>query len=541
MKNKIISMDDFNLSNFLTSIGVSESDYSDILSHGMTLKDFVDRIKIIQQGVAIIPIERALVSSDVAKLEDLPTNSLPEKVDYAKFTPSSGAASRMFKVLMETLNSLRVGNSIPEEHVEKLKIFISGLKSSSEKRFAFNDQFETILINKNIPSLDSLAELAEKELISSSLHLPSSLVHLEVLLELFLEEHGSNFSNKPKALIPFHINSEGRGVTPLEEHLLEAINYGNNKIHLTISEEHSEWYNKEIKDILKNNPILEKVEITFSYQDKGTDSPGLNQEGSVFRGTNGIIKFFPAGHGSLIQNLTNTPVAIIRNIDNVPNPKKSRQAVNNTHNLMINSLFNIRTELNSLYQGLASKEINGEQVLSKLTEMTQKYKLNLFMNFDEFTQDDEDTKVLLLKEAINRPFRILGVVRNQGEPGGGPFIVEVDGIKTISIVEKDELRTDAQKDMMKDGDFFNPVDIVFSSLGIDGNPIKDLTHLMDNNRAFVVEKTDKETGNIVTRMEHPGLWNGAMAKVNTVTVELPIETFAPVKEVTDLIAKGQHF
>ncbi|MEI7942087.1 MAG: DUF4301 family protein, partial [Candidatus Riflemargulisbacteria bacterium] len=211
-----------------------------------------------------------------------------------------------------------------------------------------------------------------------------------------------------------------------------------------------------------------------------------------------------------------------------------------SHLKMVGALVFFQVKLKTLLDNLISETISGEDAQKELLQMVKDYKLNLFMDFDKFAKANDNKKISLLMNALNRPFRILGVVKNEGEPGGGPFYVLVDGLPTVSIVEKDELRTSEQVAMMTQGEYFNPVDIAFSSLDIHGEPFQNLTPFVDEGRCFVVEKTDKQTGQMVRRMEHPGLWNGAMGRVNSITVELPIETFGPVKEVNDLITKKQH-
>ncbi len=530
MNQKIVAIDK-ELISFLASIGVEKADLVDIADHGMSLEVFVERLRIIQEGVSIVPVVRPLTKDDVISLNESPEAS-SEGMEISKFTPSSGAASRMFAPLVETLKSLREGNSVPEKHEVFVFNFLMGLQNKSEHKFSFLDELGYLLLEKK--GIDLQALIAE---IDSAQNIEGGI---KTILEYVLEEKGLNYSNKPKALIAFHTDVYGRPVTALEEQMIDAVMYGQSKLHLTISEEHRSWYEEVVADIKSNNNALQDVDIKFSVQETSTDSPGLGVDGKIFRGTDGKVKFFPAGHGSLVNNLLNTPTCMIRNIDNVPNPKASKEAIYNSHQKMAGVLAYFNKNLNKIFQDLSYQRISGDKAESKLLELVNKYKLNLFMNFEEFSAANDNKKIDMLMHTLNRPFRVLGVVKNQGEPGGGPFYVTVDFIPTVSIVEKDELRTQEQVDMMDEGDFFNPVDIAFSAIDIHGEAFSDLTPFVDTGRSFVVEKTDKQSGRTVRRMEHPGLWNGGMGKVNSVTVELPIETFGPVKVVNDLTGKPQH-
>ncbi len=534
MRNKVVANNkDGELLSFLASVGVTESDVADIANHDVSLQEFARIIKIIQNGCSPIQIVRPLKREDVIPLADLPVADIPEGMVYSKFTPSSGAASRMFQVLTETLKSIRENASIPAKHEKNIGIFISGLTVSAEHKFAFLSELRSILAEK---AGVNLADLIEKINIGDS----SKIESLKTVLEYVLEDKGLNYSNKPKALISFHTNSSGRAITALEEQMVEAFTYGQSKLHLTVSEEHMLWYEQAVKEIKQNNTALESVEVSYSFQAKGTDSPGLGKDGKVFRGKDGKIKFFPAGHGSLVNNLKNTPICIIRNIDNVPNPQTSKEETYRAHVRMLGALVFFKEKLNTILEELIDGTKNGDDVEKELLQLISKYKLNLFMDLELFSKANDNQKIGMLIKMLNRPFRILGVVKNEGEPGGGPCKVVVSDIETDSIVEMDEARTPEQKEMMKKGELFNPVDMVLNSLDIQGKPFEDLMPFVDNSRWFVVKKTDKETGEDVWRTERPGLWNGGMGEVNTAPVELPIVTFGPVKEVNNLITNPQH-
>ena len=378
MRNKVIGISkDVEMLSYLASVGVTDADFADISAHDISLQECAKRFKVIQEGVTTIPIIRPLRKEDIISLADLPVLPLTEEITYSKFTPSSGAASRMFQSLAETLKSIRETGTIPVKHEKSIAAFILGLSITSDHQFAFLSELASVLSEKEGAELVDLIEKINSGDVSK-------IESIKTILEFVLEDKGLNYSNKPKALIAFHTNEYGKPVTALEEQMVDAVMYGQSKLHLTVSEEHMSWYEQEVEKIKQEQNALADVEITYSFQAKGSDSPALGEDGKVFRDNKGKIKFFPAGHGSLVDNLKNTPIALIRNIDNVPNPQASKDEVYSAHLKMVGALVFFQVKLKTLLDNLISETISGEDAQKELLQMVKDYKLNLFMDFDKF-------------------------------------------------------------------------------------------------------------------------------------------------------------
>lgn len=290
------------------------------------------------------------------------------------------------------------------------------------------------------------------------------------------------YRNIPKAMVKFH-KYDNEENTPFKEHIIEAINANINNIHFTISKEHEEIFNTAKNSL--NNDIKDKIKIDFSFQKSNTDTLSIYEDGKFVRDNNGNILLRPGGHGSLIENLNDLKgnIVYIRNIDNISyyNYNDSKKNIN------ILYLYKI---LN-----LLSKHLNNPQ----------------------------------------KPIRICAMVKNTGEPGGGPFWVkDNNGNNTLQIIEKSQINLSdkTQKEIFENSTHFNPVDIVCYI------PKKcQLNNYINYDSAFVASKT--YNGKNIKVLERPGLWNGAMSDWTTIFTELPIECFNPVKELNDLL-KTSH-
>lgn len=310
------------------------------------------------------------------------------------------------------------------------------------------------------------------------------------------------YGDLPKGLLLFHRYRNGLR-TPAEEHLVEGALYAATeekdgkvcRIHFTVSHQHLPLFRKHIADRL---PYYQKkygirYEITFSEQLPQTDTLAANPDGTPFRNEDGSLLFRPGGHGALIENLNrlDTEIAFIKNIDNVvPDYRKS-------------------------------STIHYKQVLAGILIEEQRRVFSLLR--DSGLTEEE-------KERLRRPIRVCGVVRNTGEPGGGPFIVrEKDGTESYQILESSQI---ADKGLMARSTHFNPVDLVCSLRDENGKPYH-LPDFIDPETGFISHKS--KDGRELLALELPGLWNGAMAKWNTLFVEVPVSTFNPVKTVNDLL------
>lgn len=314
--------------------------------------------------------------------------------------------------------------------------------------------------------------------------------------------HDMNYGNLPKGLLLFHKYRDGAR-TPALEHLVEGALYaassGVVRLHFTVSHDHLPLFRKHIADNIQRfeKKYGVRYEITFSEQMPSTDTIAANPDGTPFRQEDGSLLFRPGGHGALIENLNrqDADIVFIKNIDNVVPDNRKKDT------------------------------IRYKQVLAGVLVTEQK---RVFERLQDPTISDEERARLM------RPIRVCGVVKNTGEPGGGPFLVrEADGSISYQILESSQIE---DKELMAKATHFNPVDLVCAIRDVDGNPYN-LPDFVDPQTGFISHKS--KDGKDLLALELPGLWNGAMAKWNTIFVQVPISTFNPVKTVNDLL-REQH-
>jgi hypothetical protein len=359
------------------------------------------------------------------------------------------------------------------------------------------------------------------------------------LIENLLSEKGLNYGNLPKGLLAFH-KYNGKTRTPFEEHLVEAAAYcagskGIAKVHFTISPEHKKGFEKLIDNVVPEyqKRFGIKFDISFSKQHKNTDTIAVDLNNKPFKDEDGNLVFRPGGHGALIQNLNelNSDIIFIKNIDNVV-PDKLKHYNNRYKKALAGLMVSIRNKTFEYLEKLNKPEAEKNTQLLKNTE--DFINKELHVHFDKTFTNDVD-KVQFFKTILNRPIRICGMVKNQGEPGGGPFLAKnPDGTVSLQIVEKAQIDTDNPKqvELINKSTHFNPVDIICSTKNFKGQKFDLLQHT-DPNTGFISIKS--KNGKEMKALELPGLWNGAMSNWNTVFVEVPIETFNPVKTVNDLL------
>ncbi|MGI9541749.1 MAG: DUF4301 family protein [Cyclobacteriaceae bacterium] len=426
-----------------------------------------------------------------------------------KFVPASGAASRMFKELFACLNA---PDELPTPAVQQ---FFDQLP-----QFAFYPLLKESFDSQNISLEDSLAN-----------HDYSSI------LEGLLAERGLNYGGLPKGLLAFHqYDREQR--TPVEEHLVEAAHYGKSSegkahLHFTISPQHELLF-KELLD--QSTAAYEKTfnvnfEISFSQQKPTTDTVAVDPENKPFRNPDGSLLFRPGGHGALLENLNeiDADLIFIKNVDNVvPDRLKS---VTYQYKMALGSvLLKFQEKLFAYLEILES----GDH--TKIGEI--EWFLSEDMNVKQpegYAKIDRALKVEYLRSKLNRPIRVCGMVKNEGEPGGGPFWAQnKDGSVSLQIVESSQIdmKDFGQQEIVKNATHFNPVDLVCGVKDFKGNKF-DLLQFRDSDTGFISEKS--KDGKALKAMELPGLWNGAMADWNTLFVEVPLITFNPVKTVNDLL------
>jgi hypothetical protein len=507
-------------------MGFTPLDFAQIQEHGILLQNIQNQLDFFKNGIAkTVLVEPATVSNGILKLSE---NDFQQKADFfdanksnfklVKFVPASGAASRMFKFLSEFLNDFDVENESINAYVNRkkdseLSIFIVGLE-----KFPFFKEVDAKL----------------KEIFPDFDNLESDYKNFNFIKMLLSSEH-FDFANKPKAILPFHKYST-HVATPIEEHLYECAYYsssnGSSNLHFTVSETHQKDF-ENIINAIKGEIEKEtdtKINISFSYQNKKTDAISVDFSNRPFRDASGKLTFRPGGHGALIENLNNldADIIFIKNIDNVI---QNHKEINILYKKV---LAGILIELQQqIFNYLNDIEKNEEVDLSEIIAFAKK---SLNIKFpDGFSKYTLENKISYVQNILDRPIRICGIVKNEGDTGGGPFWVrDSEGTVSLQIVETSQidLANADQARILANATHFNPVDLV-CGLRNHRNQKFDLAQFVDHNSGFIVEKN--KDGAPLKGYELPGLWNGAMAKWITVFVEVPLITFNPVKTVNDLL------
>lgn len=456
-----------------------------------------------------------LTEDDINRYINLWNNRLAEGCKVVKFVPASGAASRMFKNLFEFVSS---GRQTPETDFEKK--FFAGIKN-----FAFYEALNESCIKKHGKDIDAL--MNENH-------------HVEVV-KCLITNDGLDYGSLPKGLLLFH-KTEGTIHTPVEEHLEEGAQYAKDKngivnIHFTVSPEHrgafKELIDARIEGVEKEWGV--KYDISMSEQKSSTDTVAVTMDNVPYR-ENGKLVFRPAGHGALIENLNDidADVVFVKNIDNVV-PRKLRDITVTFKQVIGGVLVEVQNKIAEYAKMLESGKYNMDQVREVIAFMHDV----LCTRYDNTKKLEDSELVVYLLKKLHRPIRVCGVVKNDGEPGGGPYIAyNSDGTSSPQIMESaqfDKNNPDAVA-MIKNGSHFNPVDLVCYVKDVDGTHF-DLKKFVDPDTGLISEKS--KSGVTIKALELPGLWNGSMSDWNTVFVEVPIETFNPVKTVNDLL-RPQH-
>jgi len=411
-----------------------------------------------------------------------------------KFVPASGAATRMFKRLIAfnnepTLKNLHDGDNY------SVKATIDALP-----KFAFFDTLKDSI--KNTENLENISD--------KILHEPL------------------NYAGLPKGLIEFH-KYDGFSRTAFEEQIFEGMAMNNSdkpaKLEFTVSEEHYAMFKSLLDKILQKNKL--NVEVKFSFQEKSTNTVAIYNDGTLVTTDSGELFTRPGGHGSLLQNLNqiDADIIFIKNIDNIVHQDYMSETLPYKKLLggvLIETAENIKSYMQSLE--IDNSEENCNRIADNLEETF----------YTSFTRNENLYDTLV--NFMNRPIRVCGMVKNTGEPGGGPFLVRKDGNISLQIVEKAQinLTDEIQKKHFDNSTHFNPVDLVCYTKNYKGDKFN-LNKFVDSSTCFISEKT--YNGKPIRVLEHPGLWNGSMSDWLTIFVEVPLITFNPVKEVNDLLRK----
>lgn len=428
-----------------------------------------------------------------------------------KMVPASGAASRMFKNLYEFLN----GND-EKPKTDFMKEFFTDIE-----RFAFFPRLNFTTLELYGKSVDSLIREGHYKDVVSALLLPE----------------GMNYGKLPKALLQFH-KVLGTSRTSLEEHLAEGAQYAKGKdgkvhLHFTVSEEHLPLVRIKIEEA---SGILEhkyggEYEITLSVQKPSTDTVAANMDGTPYR-EKGELFFRPGGHGALIENLNDldADAIFIKNIDNVV-PDSHRADTIKFKKVIGGVLVAVKDKISRYCQLIKKGKPTDEQI----EEMLGFLRNTLCVTHDKADGMDREAKLDYLYSKFNRPLRVCGMVKNEGEPGGGPFLTEnPDGTVSPQILESSQIDP-ADKEamrMLRESTHFNPVDLVVSTRNWEGKKFN-LPDYVDKATGFISIKSRE--GVEIKALELPGLWNGAMSDWNTILIEVPVSTFNPVKTVVDLL------
>lgn len=433
--------------------------------------------------------------------------------DVCKFVPASGAASRMFKALFAFVN----GDEEKPAHNSPVNEIINNLD-----RLAFAGELDEVLKAKHGKTAKELAADGRyKDVISG-----------------IIGSDGLNYGQLPKGLLTFHSYEDGSTRTPVEEHLMEgaqtAAANGKVKVHFTVSADHRPLFEAKLA---KTVPAMEektglKYDISMSVQKPSTDTVAANPDGTPFRDDEGKLVFRPGGHGALISNLgdIDATVIFIKNIDNVV-PDRRRESTVKFKEILGGILIMVHDSIKADTDKLRSGEYSHHDLL----EMLDFAERTLCIKYPAAREMDDKALADWLLKKFTRPLRVCGMVRNEGEPGGGPYIAyNPDGSASPQILESTQINMADEESvkLMKGATHFNPVDLVCYVKDVDGKHF-DLNKFVDPNTGFISEKSF--AGRELRALELPGLWNGAMADWNTVFVEVPGSTFNPVKTVNDLL------
>jgi hypothetical protein len=513
----------------------SEKDLEQIKAKGISQAKLAEQIKNFEEGFPFMELQKAATIGDgVLKFDEkeiddyvkMYESEMPKHQIY-KFVPASGAASRMFKSLFSFMEKYDGSD-------EAIKDFEGDASFGSVfnffkniKQFAFYESLKSVIAKSgaNIDELISKKEYGQ-------------------VLRYLLTTAGLNYGGLPKGLLEFH-NYKTAIRTPLEEHLVEGANYCKDKdgkvdIHFTVSPEHKALFREKV--LSAGQPLSDEYESEFkayfSEQQSYTDTIAVGLENQPFRNEDGSILFRPAGHGALLENLNtiDADIVFIKNIDNVV-PDNLKASTYRYKKLLAGVLIKYQKRLFDYARKLEKVENVSGNLIDEITSFLEKELCNNFNS--QFTEMHLQEKSDFLLQKLNRPIRVCGMVKNEGEPGGGPFWSKnADGTFSLQIVESSQINTDEaeQANILQKSSHFNPVDLVCGIKNAHGEKFN-LTDFRDPKTGFVTMKS--KDGRELKAQELPGLWNGAMADWNTLFVEVSIETFNPVKIVNDLL-RPQH-
>ncbi len=510
---------------------LTPTDYRQMQARGITQENVQQQLHWFRQGFAFLRLHRPCTVGDgITVLSPHQLDELTPLHDQAsragrimKFVPASGAASRMFQSLLTlagradwTAKDIADGAESGDRDCQQFRQLLARIDQC-----AFADDLRRVMARDDL-SLDALLAVG----------------HYQEFFTYVLTPKGLNYVNLPKGMIPFHRYSD-QARTAFEEHLMEALAYTQDhthtaRVHFTVPVEQQGAIASYLQNVL---PRYERaggrVEITFSVQKLSTDTIAVDHDNAPFRDLNGELVFRPGGHGALLENLQDLQgdIIFIKNIDNVV-PDHLKADTYLYKKALGGHLVSLQNALFTHIQRLRQKSVERHALEDAFTFAQQELHLQAPPSL---LQASAEAQRIFLLQKLHRPLRVCGVVKNTGEPGGGPFWVQqADGALSLQIVESSQvdLHSAEQRAIWQSATHFNPVDLVCGVRDFAGKPF-DLSRCCDPNTGFISSKS--KDGKELRALELPGLWNGAMAEWNTVFVEVPLSTFNPVKTVYDLL------
>ena len=500
-------------------MNLSEKDLQQIAQRGISAETIETQLHQFETGFPFLKLEaaaavgRGIVAPSAEERQQYVEAWQQYKAEghrVVKFVPASGAASRMFKNMFAFVDA---PYDVPTTDFEK-KYF------DEIEHFAFFDALDAVCLKNEGKGVKALMAEGNYKAVAANM----------------LKKEGLNYGQLPKGMLLFHKYADGAR-TPMEEHLVEGALYAASKgeahVHFTVSHEHMDFFRQKVAE--KADALAQqhgvKFDISFSEQKPSTDTIAANPDNTPFREADGSLLFRPGGHGALIENLNeiDADIIFVKNIDNVVPDSLKPETVE-----WKQVIAGVLVQLQQKAFGYLRLLDEGQPTEAQLAEMAH------FVEHDLCCQPKGNTvDADYLRRKLNRPMRVCGVVKNVGEPGGGPFLTyNQDGTVSLQILESSQIDTQNEEymKMFTQGTHFNPVDLVCAVRDYKGQPF-DLPRYVDKSTGFISSKS--KGGKELKALELPGLWNGAMSDWSTVFVEVPLGTFNPVKTVNDLL-RPQH-
>lgn len=490
-------------------------DRTQIELHGLQYEEVCAQIKVFQENIPFVKLEKPATLGDgilkfsekaIAFYQDAYENFEGKVV---KFVPASGAATRMFKSLLAYVDGCRDDAQM----LEQVNEFKKGLP-----KFAF---YETLLL--------------ETKKVFSDFETLSEARKFESLCHVLLDKEKLNYGSVPKGLVPFH-SYENEIRTAFEEHFSEAKSYAEKEqqiiIHFTVDKNHLAAFKKEdrrLKEKWSARKTSLHFQTSFSFQAKSSDTIAVDMDNKPFRDAGGNLVFRPSGHGALLDNLNqiDADIVFVKNIDNV-SMHQHREIEAKYKQALAGYLVTVQQEIFTLLDALTKDDLPENELDQLLAHAA-------FFCEDYLSIEANHFRLQEMIALLHRPIRVCGMVENTGAPGGGPFWVKnATGQMSLQIVELAQIdkQDPSQAAHIASATHFNPVDLVCGLRDFKGNKFE-LTQFSDPSKQFISKKSLH--GKALKALELPGLWNGAMDGWNTIFVEVPLETFTPVKTVNDLL------